>query len=113
MTTILSAKPQNTLHIKPFPLHLAMGDRGWIPCKDKKRFSLPSSPDQLWGPTSLSPFGILRPAREDDPSRHIWAEIKNACSCTSTTPICLHEIVLNPTANRTLYSHYPNPFLNL
>jgi hypothetical protein len=69
-------------------------DRGSIPGNAKICFSFPPYPERLWGPPSLlsnerwglSLQGVKRPGREADQSLPSSAEVKNACSHTSTPP---------------------------
>jgi hypothetical protein len=65
-------------------------------------FSLPPRPERLWGPPSLlsnwyrgllTP-GVKRSGREADPLPQSSAEIKNAWSHTSTSPVHFHGVVL-------------------
>jgi hypothetical protein len=65
-------------------------------------FSSPCHPDQLWGPPNLlsngywgalSP-GVKRPGREADHSPSASAKVKKMWIYATTTPICLHGIVL-------------------
>jgi hypothetical protein len=53
--------------------------------------ALPSSYPMGTGALSL---GVKRPGREANHSPPSSAEVKNAWSCTSTPPICLHGVVL-------------------
>jgi hypothetical protein len=101
MTVALSTKLQNTSH-KPFPPHLITG---WTTAV---RFSARSG-TFLFASISRSVLGshyslIRGRGQLADHSPQTWAEVKNACSCTSTTSIRLHEILLKPRANRTFHS---------
>jgi hypothetical protein len=51
-------------------------------------------PPIQWVPGALS-LGVMRPGREDDHSPPSSAEVKNAWSYTSTSPIHLHGVVLS------------------
>jgi hypothetical protein len=54
----------------------------------------PTQPPIQWAPGTLS-VGVKRPVREADHSPPPSAEVKNACSCTSTPPIRLNGVVLS------------------
>jgi hypothetical protein len=47
-------------------------------------------------------LGIKWPGREADHSSPSSAEVKNAWSCTSTPPICLHGVVLSYSSGTAL-----------
>jgi hypothetical protein len=51
-------------------------------------------PPIQWVSGTLS-LGVKRPGREADHSPPSSAEVKNAWSYTSTTPVCLHGVVLS------------------
>jgi hypothetical protein len=53
-----------------------------------------TQPPIRWVPGALS-LGVKRPGREADHSPPSSAEVKNACSYTSTPPIRLHDVVLS------------------
>jgi hypothetical protein len=70
--------------------------RGW------KFFSLPPSPDRLWGPPRLPSMGtrdsfpgVKRPRHEADYSPPFSAEVKKEWSYTSVLPVHLHGVVLS------------------
>jgi hypothetical protein len=54
----------------------------------------PTQPPIQWVPGALS-LGVKRPGREVDHSPPSSAEVKNACSYTSTPPIRLLGVVLS------------------
>jgi hypothetical protein len=54
----------------------------------------PTQPPIQWVPGALS-LGVKWPGHEADHSPPSSAEVKNAWSCTSTPPICLHGMVLS------------------
>jgi hypothetical protein len=82
-----------------------LDDRGSIPGRDREFFSSPPRPDRLWGPPGLLSngyegegvlsSGVKRPGREADHSPSSNAEVKNAGSYTSTSPIHVHGMVLS------------------
>jgi hypothetical protein len=54
----------------------------------------PTQPPIQWIPGSLS-LDVRWPVSKADHSPPSSAEVKNACSCTSTPPIRLHDVVLS------------------
>jgi hypothetical protein len=48
-----------------------------------------TQPPIQWVPGALS-LGVKQPGHEADHQLHLVLKAKNACSCTSTPPVCLH-----------------------
>jgi len=53
-----------------------------------------TQPPIQWVPGDLS-LRIKQPGHEADHSPPSSAEVKNACSYTSTPPVCLHGVMLS------------------
>jgi hypothetical protein len=66
-----------------------------------------TQPPIQWIPGALS-LGVKRPRREADHSLPSSAEVKNAWNFTSTTPVCLHGVVLSYSIGATL--PWPLPY---
>jgi hypothetical protein len=66
----------------------------------------PYQPPIQWIPGDLS-LGIKRPRRETDHSPPSGAEVKNAWSYTSTSPIRLHGVVLRDNFTFHMYLKLP------